>query len=95
MPYFYYKGYVAVDAETGKEYEVSKSENGLVQISGLAECGTVKVYYKGTTIQTVSEIVTGVGVLAIVGSVIYVTIKNKRKNNKQSLTDENLVEIPC
>lgn len=95
MPYFYYKGYVAVDVETGKEYEVSKSENGLVQISGLGESGTVKVYYKGTTIQTVSEIVTGVGVLAIVGSVIYITIKNKRKNNKQGLTDENLVETPC
>jgi hypothetical protein len=89
LPYFYYKGYAAINRETGEEYEVKKSKNGLVEITGLPESGTVEVYYKGTTIQTVSEIVSGVGIVAIIGSVIFVVIKNKKKKN-QNMIDESI-----
>ena len=85
LPYFYYKGYAAVNTATGEEYEVKKSKNGLVEVTGLPESGTVEVYYKGTTIQTVSEIVSGVGIVAIVGTIIFIVVKNKR--NKRNIND--------
>lgn len=68
VPVYMYRGYAAVNEETGESYELSFSENGLVEftVEGNSS-GKVKIFYEGTKIQHVSVWVSAVTVLLLIG----------------------------
>ena len=68
VPVYMYRGYAAVNEETGESYELSFSENGLVEftVEGNSS-GKVKIFYEGTKIQHVSVWVSAVTVLLLTG----------------------------
>lgn len=76
LPLVMYKGYYAVDLETEEEVPVSISEHGLVQIEVSNAFGEVAVWYKGTTLQSVSYIFSGISFAMLV---VYVFLLRKRK----------------
>ena len=86
----YYKGYAAqiLDWEGNvTELEVSRGEDGLVHISLPSEMnGSVEVWYKGTLIQTISNIVSAL-VLLLVSAVMLVLYVKKRNTNKEKVLD--------
>lgn len=85
VPLLYYKGYEAeliTDDNQYKVLEVYKSKDGLVQIdmSNGAD-GIIHVWYEGTMIQKISNIITGVTVLGMV--LLFIVYKvRKRKCEK-------------
>ena len=55
LPLLYYKGYSAVDGDSGEEITVEKSENGLVRVLTAKGAGSFRVFYGGTALQRISE----------------------------------------
>jgi len=77
LPLFFYKGYAA--QLNDKEIPVSESGNGLIQIP-VDESGSVKVYYKGTTIQKISWFTTIISIFVLC---IYIFVgKRKLRHSK-------------
>ncbi len=71
VPFIYYKGYAAEIQSSGSditEVIAEPADNGFVRIRGTYHPdGKVRVWYKGTTIQTISEIIT---LMTIIGCLI-------------------------
>lgn len=69
LPLLMYKGYSAVNEETGEKYDVSASEHGLVNVNvGDEQSGKVIVRYTGTIIQHISDVIS---ILTIILLLIY------------------------
>ena len=63
----YYRGYKAIDLETGQSLPVSPSANGWLQVDiGTRESGKIDVFYAGTAIQHISVYISGISILALV-----------------------------
>lgn len=59
LPLLMYKGYSAVDKQTGKHYTVAASEHGLAEVFvGDEQSACITVRYTGTAIQKISDIIT-------------------------------------
>ena len=70
----YFRGYRAVDGETGRELEVYPSANGWLEVDiGAKESGTIVVDYYGTAVQHISPYITAVSM----GLIFIVFIKKK------------------
>lgn len=65
MPLYMYKGYAAKD-ENGVYLNITKSKNGLVNVEIADTLGEIKVWYRGTLIQRISDIITVLTILVIV-----------------------------
>ena len=80
IPFVYYYGYVAnVTTENGevKPLEVSKSNEGYVQITGESiPQGKIRVWYNGTKVQKVSVIISCLTAVSVLGML---AIKNFKK----------------
>ena len=75
LPLIYYKGYIA--ESDGKKMEINKSNRGLANVKINNDTKKLTVYYKGTTIKKVGEIIT---ILSI--PIYFILIKKKlTKNN--------------
>ncbi len=86
VPFIYYKGYAAKDAQTGAVLSVSdEGGNGCVRVytSGAEE---VRVYYKGTMIQHMADIIS---VGCITGILVYIILTIVKRKNTGVKTDEN------
>lgn len=69
LPLYFYKGYTAYDISTGKTFEISKSENGLVQLEIYdANDLTIDVFYKGTFIQSFSDLLS---IISLIGFIVF------------------------
>ena len=83
VPLLYYKGYYAqacLDDGTVIHLEVGKSPNGLVKVELPTEImGTIEVWYKGTMLQNVMNVISAVVLLGVLAAGIYELLKNKRK----------------
>ena len=63
----YFRGYRAVDGETGRELEVHPSANGWLEVDiGAKESGTIVVDYYGTAVQHISPYITEISLILIV-----------------------------
>lgn len=81
LPLYMYKGYVA-KSESGESLPVVKSENGLVSVEIGDYVGNIRVWYQGTLIQRVSDIIT---LLTIFSFLCGYKIRNyKLKSSKKS-----------
>ncbi len=89
-PLLYYKGYEAqiLDWEGNvTELEVSRGEDGLVHISLPSEMnGSVEVWYKGTLIQTISNIISAL-VIVLVPVTAFILYVKECKTNKEKVLD--------
>lgn len=67
LPLYYYKGYVAVDRNTGNYLTVSPSENKLVTvyINGSMREADLEIWYQGTFVQKLGNWISGVVFLAL------------------------------
>ncbi len=86
IPLIYYKGYFAtITAENGEKInaDIKKANNGLICINTQGIEGEVCVYYKGTTIQNVTFVISllSVGIIAGFGTYAFV----KKRKDKQNL----------
>lgn len=88
LPLYYYKGYAAVDRNTGKYLTVSPSENKLVAVSlnGSMREADLEIWYRGTFVQTLGNWISGVVFLALLLYVIFCFrssrhLKGKEKNS--------------
>lgn len=71
----YFRGYKAVDADTGEKYKVYPSKDGWLEVDiGTKESGRINVFYDGTFIQHISPFIS----LATVAVIIFITLKKKR-----------------
>jgi hypothetical protein len=84
VPVYMYRGYAVVDENTGESFEPYLSSNGLVafEIPQGYE-GTVKIYYAGTTVQKISDVVSLLMILLlglqICCKICYIIRDRKRK----------------
>lgn len=62
LPLYMYKGYVA-ESGTGEFLPVVKSENGLVSVEIEDFIGDIRVWYRGTMIQKISDMITFLSIL--------------------------------
>lgn len=74
MPLLYYKGYRAVDADTGDALEVSESDNGFVTVRTASSSGTIAVEYAGTLIQHVTL---AISVITLVVLIVVCCLRRK------------------
>lgn len=65
LPLYMYKGYTA-EKESGENLLVKKSENGLVSVEIDDYEGTIRVWYRGTLVQKISDYITFVALIALV-----------------------------
>lgn len=63
LPLYMYKGYMA-ETTDGEKLPISKSENGLVSVEIGDNIGEIKVWYEGTLVQKVSDIITFLTILS-------------------------------
>lgn len=90
-PLLYYKGYradiISPDGER-HELDVGKSAEGLLKVTAdTLSFGTVEVWYDGTLIQTVSNVIS---CLTVFGVIVALLVKRRKKQGKmkiQGLTD--------
>lgn len=62
MPLYMYKGYVA-ERGNGEFLSVKKSENGLVSVEIEDYIGDVCIWYRGTMVQKISDVITFISIL--------------------------------
>jgi hypothetical protein len=83
IPKYYYKGYVAsLKMEDGSDIELDiekNPDNGLIMIDASDVNGEINVYYKGTTLQRASRLVSAVAFVVAVIMCIYLRLKRKQK----------------
>lgn len=79
LPLYMYKGYVAKNAD-GKSLPVMKSENGLVSVRIGDTLGRIQVWYEGTLIQKLSDIIT---LLTILGFLIWKKVMRDKSKIKE------------
>ena len=72
-----YKGYVALDTDKNEILDIGISENGLAQIVTLEDTRHVKVWYKGTNIQMISNLI------SVLSLIILLTIVLKKGKTKR------------
>lgn len=67
LPLYYYKGYAAVDKNTGEKFKVSPSENKLVMVtlSDGIDKADLEIWYRGTLAQTCGNWISGFTLLAL------------------------------
>ena len=75
VPFVYYKGYAAENRDTGEALVLTgEGENGLARVyTNGAE--NIRVWYKGTTLQFVSDVIT---LITIAGLAAYMILNGKR-----------------
>lgn len=74
-PLIMYKGYLARSGSGDRQFEVSKSENGLVSVDIGGYNGSINIIYAGTAIQKISWIIS---VISFALLIIYGVIKRKK-----------------
>lgn len=62
LPLYMYKGYTA-KKESGEVFSLAKSENGLVSIEIKDYVGNIQVWYQGTLVQRISDVITFLSIL--------------------------------
>ncbi len=86
LPYLFYPGYVVtLDANSNtKNLEITESENGFVSVTlpEDVESGKITLEYKGTTIETVSYIISLIAFIAFIAYIIYFKIKKVGEKNE-------------
>ena len=84
VPFIYYKGYAAVNAETGEHLTVTgDGRNGCVRVFTNG-AGTVRVYYGGTVIQHAGDVIS---IITLAGILICLFL-SKRKRSSAGETHE-------
>ena len=81
VPFLYYKGYTAVITENGTSTVLNidgHGDNGLCRVYTEGKCGELTVYYKGTTLQYISYILTVAGLIAVAAYYLIISRKNKK-----------------
>lgn len=78
LPLLYYKGYSAVDCDSGEAITVEKSENGLVRVLTAKGAGSFRVFYGGTALQRISEWCSIVTAL-----ILFVCVCIKKKSHRR------------
>ncbi len=85
LPLYLYLGYSAQDAQ-GNAYEVTKSEDGLVEVQlGSAANVSITVSYTGTAVQHVSDAITALTLLCLVG---WWVVKRRRQKRPRKFTQK-------
>lgn len=77
LPIYMYKGYAALDTDKNEFLDIGISENGLAQIVTLEDTRHVKVWYKGTNIQMISNLI------SVLSLIILLTIVLKKGKTKR------------
>lgn len=77
LPLYMYKGYVAKNAD-GENLSIVKSENGLVSVEIGDSVGEVSVWYQGTLVQKISDMVTLLTILSFLCGYRIIVYKSKR-----------------
>lgn len=73
VPLLYYYGYTA-ESTDGIQYKIKKGKNNIIRVYIPNEKGTIKVYYKGTTVQKLSSVLSILSWIVLIG---YIFIENK------------------
>lgn len=73
LPLYMYKGYIAQD-KVGRKFPVMKSKNGLVSIEVGNYSGEIEVYYEGTRLQNLSNMITLITIMTF----LYYILGKKR-----------------
>ncbi len=77
LPIYMYKGYAALDTDKNEILDIGISENGLAQVVTLEDTRHVKVCYKGTNIQIISNLI------SVLSLIILLTIVLKKEKQKK------------
>lgn len=78
VPVYMYRGYTAENEQSGMSYTTYVSDNGLVEFElPRGTTGTIKVYYKGTLIQKLSDMISIVTIFGLLMAVLCNREKNK------------------
>ena len=77
LPLYMYKGYVAKNAD-GENLPIVKSENGLASVEIGDSVGAVSVWYQGTLVQKISDMVTLLTILSFLCGYRIIVYKSKR-----------------
>ena len=72
LPLLMYKGYCAMDVDSGNLVPVEISKNGLVEFESNKPNGEIEVWYEGTSIQKISEVIS---LLSIAALCAYLAVK--------------------
>lgn len=78
LPLYMYKGYAARN-ELGENLNVIKSENGLVSVELDDSVGEIRVWYQGTLVQRISDIITFLTILSFLCGYKIIRKKNIEK----------------
>ncbi len=80
VPFVYYKGYAAVNTETGEIYTVTgEGSNGCARVY-TDGAGKIRVYYKGTVFQHIG---TAVSAVTLAGIILCFILKKKRDKEQE------------
>lgn len=79
LPLYMYKGYMAKTAE-GERLPIIKSENGLVSVEIGDSIGEINVWYQGTLVQKITDMVTFLTILIFLCGYKIMNDKSKNKN---------------
>ena len=81
LPLYYYKGYAAVDRNTGNYLTVSSSENKLVAVSlnGSMCEADLEIWYQGTFVQKLGNWISGMILLALLLYGVFYCNRHKRR----------------
>lgn len=77
LPLYMYKGYVAKNT-AGENLPIVKSENGLVSVEIGESVGVVSIWYQGTLMQKVSDMITLLTILSFLCGCRIIVYKSKR-----------------
>ncbi len=76
VPLVYYYGYNAVSLNNNKSYNLEVGKNGIIKMKVNKKADKIKIYYKYTTIQIGSTILSGVSFIILF---IYLYLSHKKK----------------
>ena len=79
LPLYMYKGYAARN-ELGESLNVVKSENGLVSVELDNSVGEIRVWYQGTLVQRISDMITLLTILSFLCGYKIQHLKYKKNN---------------
>ena len=84
IPIIIYKGYEATYSDSGEVLSINSSKNGLIEISSDRKSASVEIKYVGTTIQHISEIISLVFCLGLLGYLLLRQYKVRRLKDSLS-----------
>lgn len=78
LPLYMYKGYAAMTTD-GEYLPIVKSENGLVSVEIGNSIGDIKVWYQGTLVQKISDLITLITIISLLCGYRIIIYKLRRK----------------